>query len=264
MSSHEVSVPAQTELTALARRVGHEFSCLPLLQQALTHRSFCADHNERLEFLGDSVLNLAITSLLYARLPSATEGELSRIRANLVKQDSLHRIALRLDLAAGLRLGEGERRSGGAQRPSILADAFEAVLGAIYLDSSYLHAEAIVHHLFADIEISTHMAAMGKDPKTALQEWLQGRRMHVPDYTVSEITGEAHQQTFFVDCRVDALQQVQRGSGSSRRAAEQDAAARMLAHLQQSLAQGGEAAHAIVKITRKTTRHARHKPSSQP
>lgn len=222
----------QQALLSLCQRIGHGFSDLGLLERALTHRSFSADHNERLEFLGDSVLNLAITSLLYARFAQAPEGELSRMRANLVKQDSLHRMALSLQLADHLRLGEGELRSGGLKRPSILADALEAVIGAVYLDAGYPVAEQVVHCLFASIDLAAHHT-VSKDPKTALQEWLQARKMPVPHYQLSHVEGAAHEQTFFVDCVVDSLQSSLRGCGGSRRAAEQDAAGKMLAMLAQ-------------------------------
>lgn len=216
----------------LARQLGYVFTQPALLQQALTHRSFSADHNERLEFLGDSVLSLAISSLLYERLPQAPEGDLSRIRANLVRQDSLHRIALKLDVSSALRLGEGELRSGGLNRPSILADALEAVLGAVYLDAGYAVAEALVHRLFADVDIQGYAQVSGKDAKTALQEWLQARKYAVPQYQVTDVGGQAHQQTFWVMCEVAALGIRQSGSGGSRRAAEQDAAGKVLAQLQ--------------------------------
>ncbi len=238
--------PASSQpLDQLAQRIGHAFANPALLQRALTHRSFSADHNERLEFLGDSVLGLAISSLLYSRLEQAPEGDLSRIRANLVKQDSLHRIALKLDLAASLRLGEGELRSGGLKRPSILADAFEAVVGAVYLDAGFAPAQALVHRLFADVDINSSMSAAGKDPKTALQEWLQGRKMALPSYQVADIEGAAHQQTFVVDCLIEALQLRERGSGPSRRAAEQDAASKMLQRLQQAYPQGKPVARTL-------------------
>ena len=238
--------PASSQpLVQLAQRIGHAFANPALLQRALTHRSFSADHNERLEFLGDSVLGLAISSLLYSRLEQAPEGDLSRIRANLVKQDSLHRIALKLDLAASLRLGEGELRSGGLKRPSILADAFEAVVGAVYLDAGFVPAQALVHRLFADVDINSSMSAAGKDPKTALQEWLQGRKMALPSYQVADIEGAAHQQTFVVDCLIEALQLRERGSGPSRRAAEQDAASKMLQRLQQAYPQGKPVARTL-------------------
>ena len=216
----------------LATRLGHTFADAGLLQRALTHRSFSADHNERLEFLGDSVLSLAVSSLLYARLQKASEGELSRIRANLVKQESLYQIALKLDLASAIRLGEGELRSGGLSRPSILADALEAVLGAVYLDAGYQTAEALIHRLFAEVDISATASAVGKDAKTALQEWLQARKKPVPLYQVTGTTGAAHAQTFHVQCKVDSFNAATMGDGASRRAAEQAAAESMLNQLQ--------------------------------
>lgn len=161
-------------LNALQLRLQHQFAEPALLQRAVTHRSFSADNNERLEFLGDSVLNLAISSLLYQRLSSMPEGDLSRVRANLVKEGTLHQIALRLQLPDLLRLGEGESKSGGKQRPSILADAVEALIGAVYLDAGYAAGEKVVHHLFEGVDINPHMRAAEKDAKTALQEWLQG------------------------------------------------------------------------------------------
>jgi ribonuclease-3 len=176
-------------LLALQKRLQHEFSDPQLLVQALTHRSFSADHNERLEFLGDSVLNLAVAHLLYEGLSTLPEGDLSRVRANLVKQDTLHGLALSLGLAEALRLGEGEMRSGGQRRPSILADALEAVLGAVYLDAGYGVAQALVRRLFDGVEIKATMQAAAKDPKTGLQEWLQARKMRLPAYRVVETQG---------------------------------------------------------------------------
>ena len=201
------------------------------MQRAVTHRSFSADHNERLEFLGDSVLSLAVSTMLYQRLRDLPEGDLSRMRANLVKQDSLHRIAIRLKLSDVLRLGEGESKSGGKLRPSILADALEAVIGAVYLDAGYEAAEALVHRLFEGVELSPRLQEAAKDAKTALQEWLQGRKMKLPQYRVADTTGAAHSQVFHVECEIAELALVQRGSGASRRAAEQAAAAAMLAQL---------------------------------
>ena len=216
---------------ALQERLQHRFSDPSLLQRAVTHRSFSADHNERLEFLGDSVLNLAVSSLLFRQLRTLPEGELSRVRAHLVKQDSLHGIALRLQLSEVLRLGEGESKSGGKLRPSILADALEAIIGAVYLDAGYERAEALVHRLFEGVELSPRLQEAAKDAKTALQEWLQGRKMKLPQYRVAETTGAAHNQVFHVECEIAELRQLQRGSGASRRAAEQAAAAAMLAQL---------------------------------
>ena len=215
-------------LLALQARLQHQFSDRQLLARALTHRSFSADHNERLEFLGDSVLNLAVSALLYERLDALPEGDLSRVRANLVKQEPLHQLAVALGLPELIRLGEGEMRSGGSRRPSILADALEAVIGAVYLDAGYAAAEALVRRLFNDVEINPNMAATAKDPKTELQEWLQGRKMKLPVYRVAATLGAAHKQTFDVECEIPELDVVERGIGASRRAGEQAAAAAML------------------------------------
>ena len=215
-------------LTALQQRLQHQFSNISLLSRALTHRSFSADHYERLEFLGDSVLGLAISDLLYTRLGSLPEGDLSRVRANLVRQETLHELALKLGLPDVLKLGEGEMRSGGPKRASILADALEAIIGAVYLDAGFNTAQALVHRLFEAVEINPHMQAIGKDAKTELQEWLQGRKMKVPVYTVVGTTGAAHKQSFDVECEVLELRLSERGIGESRRAGEQAAAAAML------------------------------------
>lgn len=222
-------------LAALQDRLQHRFQDPKLLARALTHRSFSAEHNERLEFLGDSVLNLAVAALLYQRLKDQPEGDLSRVRANLVKQDTLHNLAVGLGLPGMLRLGEGEARSGGHKRPSILADALEAVIGGVYLDAGYPAAEALVHRLFAQVEIKPQMQAAAKDPKTELQELLQGRKMKLPVYRVVGTLGAAHKQTFDVECEVAELGQVERGIGASRRAGEQAAAAAMLLVLKQKL-----------------------------
>jgi len=216
------------QLIALQARLQHRFSDPQLLARALTHRSFSADHNERLEFLGDSVLNLAVAALLYDRLRALPEGDLSRVRANLVKQETLHQLAVGLGLPEVIRLGEGEMRSGGSRRPSILADALEALIGAVHLDAGYGAAEALVRRLFQDVEINPNMAATAKDPKTELQEWLQGRKMKLPIYRVAGTLGAAHKQTFDVECEITELGAVERGIGASRRAGEQAAAAAML------------------------------------
>ncbi len=218
-------------LSALQIRLGHAFRDRALLQQATTHRSFGIDHNERLEFLGDSVLNLAVAHLLYTQLSQLPEGDLSRVRANLVKQDTLHELAVRIGLPEVIRLGEGELRSGGRKRPSILADALEAVIGAVYLDGGYSAAQALVERLFKNVDIQPQMQAAAKDPKTELQEWLQARKLALPQYTVMATTGAAHRQTFEVACEVRELRQSQRGLGASRRAAEQAAAAALLDNL---------------------------------
>ena len=219
-------------LVSLQQRLQHAFSNPALLTRALTHRSASSDHNERLEFLGDSVLNLAVSSLLYERLASQSEGDLSRVRANMVKQDTLHGLAVELGLPQVLRVGEGEARSGGKTRPSMLADALEAVIGAVYLDAGFQTATELVRRLFEGVEISPQMQAAARDAKTALQEWLQGRRMKLPDYRVVDTTGAAHRQSFEVECSIGELALAARGSGDSRRAAEQSAAAAVLAQLQ--------------------------------
>jgi len=218
---------------ALQARLQHRFANTSLLSLALTHRSFGNPHNERLEFLGDSVLNLAVSGMLYEALQHQPEGDLSRVRANLVKQDTLHKLAMDLGLAGMVRLGEGEMRSGGQHRPSILADALEAVIGAVFLDAGYDKAQALVMRLFENIELSPTMTAAAKDPKTELQEWLQARRWQLPVYRVVGTTGAAHQQTFDVECEVTELKQSQRGIGSSRRSGEQAAALAMLQWLKE-------------------------------
>lgn len=218
-------------LAALQARLQHVFADQRLLQMALTHRSFSSDHNERLEFLGDSVLNLAVSHLLYRRLSTLPEGDLSRVRANLVKQDTLHQLAVKLALPPLLRLGEGEAKSGGPNRPSILADALEAVIGAVYLDAGYAAAQDLVHRLYEAVEINPRMDAASKDPKTELQEWLQGHKMKLPVYRVAGTLGAAHKQTFDVECEVPEMGLSERGIGGSRRAGEQAAAAAMLIRL---------------------------------
>ena len=219
------------KLIALQRRLEHDFANPQLLTQALTHRSFSSDHNERIEFLGDSVLNLAVAGLLYERLQELPEGDLSRARANLVKQETLHHIAVSLGLPDLLRLGEGELKSGGQKRPSILADALEAVIGAVFLDAGYESAATLVRRLFKDVQINSQMQAIGKDPKTELQEWLQGRKMNLPIYRVVGTQGAAHQQTFDVECEIIEYRRAERGIGASRRSGEQAAAVAMLAYL---------------------------------
>ena len=218
-------------LLALHHRLQHRFTDSQLLLRSVTHRSFSSDHNERLEFLGDAVLNLAVAALLYQRLREAPEGDRSRVRANLVKQDTLHVLSVSLGLPEVLRLGEGESRSGGQQRPSILADALEAVIGAVYLDAGYEAAQALVQRLYEAVEINPQMQAIGKDPKTELQEWLQGRKMKLPQYRVVGTLGAAHKQSFDVECEIEELGLIERGIGGSRRSGEQAAAAAMLLRL---------------------------------
>ena len=224
---------------ALQRRIGHRFADAGLLTRALTHRSFGADHNERLEFLGDAVLSLVISSLLYERFAGSDEGDLTRVRAHLVREESLHRVALQLALPEVLRLGDGEARGGGAQRASILADALEALIGATFLDGGFDAARTVVTGLFGEIIATTDVANWSKDAKTELQEWLQARRLPVPTYRISATRGQAHAQTFEVECVVPALNLVEGGVGRSRRVAEQEAARRMLDALKVSDKPGG-------------------------
>jgi ribonuclease III len=257
----------------LERKLGHHFGEPALLTQALTHRSFAAVHNERLEFLGDSILNCAVAMLIYERFPGMPEGELSRLRANLVNQAVLAEMAADLEIGPMLRLGEGEQKTGGATRPSILADAVEALLGAVYLDAGFTAAHAVVRALYENRFEDHSQTAPAKDAKTALQEWLQARRLALPQYTVTQIAGAAHKQTFQVRCVVGTEETAQSGvngradrgaadavtnrkttaragkgaaaptsiyasavgEGASRRAAEQRAAEQVLATLQQTL-----------------------------
>lgn len=219
---------------ALQSRLGHRFADARLLQRALTHRSFGADHNERLEFLGDAVLNLAVSSLLFERFSGSDEGDLTRVRAHLVREDSLHRAALGLGLPEVLRLSDGEARAGGAQRPSMLADAVEALIGAVYLDGGFDPATQLVRQLFGELIDSTEADSWAKDAKTELQEWLQGRKLAVPAYRIVATRGQAHAQTFEVECAVPSLGLAELGEGRSRRVAEQEAARRMLVKLKAS------------------------------
>jgi ribonuclease-3 len=220
------------QLASLQQRLGYRFQQPELLTRALTHRSFGADHNERLEFLGDAVLSLAVSSLLYERFAGSDEGDLTRIRAHLVREDSLHRLALGLNLPPVLRMSDGEAKGGGAQRPSILADAMEALIGATFVDGGYEAALALVARLLSDVIAGAASSDnWAKDAKTALQEWLQARKLPVPGYRIAETRGQAHAQTFEVECAVPSLNLVSRGEGRSRRVAEQDAARRMLDEL---------------------------------
>ena len=229
----------ENRLDALQRRIGYRFTDARLLTRALTHRSFGADHNERLEFLGDAVLSLAVSGLLFERFAGSDEGDLTRVRAHLVREDSLHRVAVLLGLPEVLNLGEGEARGGGAQRASILADALEAVLGATFLDGGFDAASELVKGLFGEVIQTTDVASWSKDAKTELQEWLQARRLPVPTYRISATRGQAHAQTFEVECLVPALNLTESGEGRSRRVAEQEAARRMLEALKASDRPGG-------------------------
>jgi ribonuclease-3 len=219
---------------ALQQRLDYRFRRPDLLLRALTHRSFGAEHNERLEFLGDAVLNLAVSRLLFDRFGGSDEGDLTRVRAHLVREDSLHRLALAMRLPEVLRLSEGEARGGGAQRASILADAMEAVIGAVYLDGGAEAAHGLVSRLFGEVIAGTGVDNWRKDAKTELQEWLQARKHAVPVYRIVATRGQAHAQTFEVEASVPALERSARGEGKSRRAAEQEAAQALLDQLQRT------------------------------
>ncbi len=208
----------------LQQRLGYRFGDPALLLQALTHRSQGQPNNERLEFLGDSILNCVIAALLYRAFNDSDEGDLSRVRANLVKQQSLYEVAGRLELGPYLRLGEGEAKSGGFRRPSILADCVEALFGAVYLDGGFDAAHAVIGALYAPVLKTVDPRTLGKDAKTLLQEYLQGRRMPLPIYSVVATHGAAHNQTFEVECGIPKLGITVLGGGGSRRAAEQAAA----------------------------------------
>jgi ribonuclease-3 len=218
-------------LDRLQRRLGHVFANPALLEQALTHRSFGQPHNERLEFLGDSVLDCVMSIMLFERFPALREGDLSRLRSSMVCQDALARVALDLDLGPCLRLGEGELRSGGRGRPSILADALEAVIAAIFLDAGFESARLVLERLHGTLLAGIDPDVPDKDPKTALQEWLQGRKIALPTYVLTQVLGEAHAQEFEVRCEVPKFAVHATGRGANRRAAEQQAAGLALAQL---------------------------------
>lgn len=215
-------------LSTLEKCIDYSFRNKSLLEQALTHRSHSSKHNERLEFLGDSVLNCAIASVLYDRFSRIDEGDLSRLRANLVKQQSLADIAQGLELSRFLRLGEGELKSGGFRRPSILADTLEAIFGAIYMDAGFDAASKAIARLYKPVLETVDPKTLGKDAKTLLQEYLQGRKIALPVYTVVATHGAAHSQEFEVECAIPKLEVQVVGIGGSRRAAEQAAAKQAL------------------------------------
>jgi ribonuclease-3 len=219
----------------LQNRLGHVFKDAALLQQALTHRSHSSLHNERLEFLGDSILNCVVASLLFERFSKIDEGDLSRLRANLVKQQSLYEIAQRLELSQFLRLGEGELKSGGFRRPSILADTLEALFGAIFLDAGFDVARDVIRSLYIPILETVDPKTLGKDAKTLLQEYLQGKKIALPQYNVVATHGAAHNQQFEIECLVPKLDIQVFGTGGSRRAGEQAAAKLALEAVQNAL-----------------------------
>jgi ribonuclease III len=222
-------------LQLLQTRLGYTFQDAGLLQQALTHRSHSSVHNERLEFLGDSILNCVVASILYERFNTLDEGDLSRLRANLVKQQSLYEIAQKLELSQFLRLGEGELKSGGFRRPSILADTLEALLGAIFLDAGFNAARDAIRSFYIPILETVDPRTLGKDAKTLLQEFLQSKKISLPTYNVVATHGAAHSQEFEIECLVPKLGIQVFGRGGSRRAGEQAAARLALEAAEQAL-----------------------------
>ena len=222
----------RTPLQRLEQRLGYQFQQPELLQQAMPHRSSGHQNNERLEFLGDSILGFVVSHLLYAHYPEASEGDLSRLRARLVRGESLAEIAKELELGDALVLGQGELKSGGFRRASILADAMEAIIGAIYLDSGLNSCEQWLKKLFEPLIVLLPPLAQLKDPKTRLQEWLQARKHPLPEYQLVKVDGEGHKQYFTIACVVSALGLTTQGAGSSRRKAEQEAATRAIEQME--------------------------------
>lgn len=218
----------------LLKKLEYSFNDLSLLEEALTHRSYAAKNNERLEFLGDGILNFVIADELFKLYPDVQEGDLSRLRANLVNKDSLAKIAGQLELGEVVRLGSGELKSGGFRRPSILADAVESILGAVYCDAGFESCRKLIIRLYTDrLAVSIDLQSL-KDAKTQLQELLQSRHYSLPDYKVSDITGHAHAQVFHVKCSIEKMKIEVSGEGKSRRKAEQIAAARAIVQVEQS------------------------------
>jgi ribonuclease-3 len=211
-------------ISKLTERLGYQFKKPGLLEQALTHRSFAPNNNERLEFLGDSALNFIVAHQLFQRFSKLPEGDLSRLRAQLVKESTLSEIALALELGDALKLGEGELKSAGWRRPSILADALEAIIGAVYLDGGFTSVESLILKLYQEKLENIDPKLIDKDPKSQLQEYLQGKKIDLPDYKVVSIKGEAHAQIFKIECVIEKFAISTLGEGTSRRIAEQQAA----------------------------------------
>lgn len=218
-------------LDRLQKKIDYQFADLGLLKQALTHRSAAKIHNERLEFLGDGILNLTIAEALYHQFPKCNEGELSRMRATLVREPTLAELARQFELGEYMALGSGELKSGGFRRESILADAVEAIIGAMSLDSNLPAAMQVVRQWYQPLLVQIKPGENQKDPKTRLQEYLQGKRLPLPTYDVTDIKGEAHCQTFTVECKVSNFDRTFTASGASRRKAEQAAAEKILKEL---------------------------------
>jgi ribonuclease-3 len=239
VAKSDMTPRAPLDIKLLQERLGYTFQKPDLLMQALTHRSHSKKNNERLEFLGDSVLNCTVAEMLYERYGDLDEGDLSRVRANLVKQQALYEIAQALQLSDCLRLGEGELKSGGFKRPSILADSFEAIVGAIFLDSGFESSKKVLRKWYSQILEHVDPRTLGKDDKTLLQEYLQSHQLPLPIYTVVATTGVAHNQQFEVECSIPSLKVTLNGKGASRRAAEQAAAKLSLDAAQKIVSQSG-------------------------
>ncbi len=221
--------------TWLKKSLDYEFKNVQLLEQALTHRSAHGMNNERLEYLGDAVLDFVISEAVYRQRPDATEGVLSRLRSSLVKDSTLAELATDLDVGDYLILGPGEKKSGGHRRASILADALEAIFGAVYLDSGFDQAQRVIHNAFAGRLVEIPDSAERRDPKTRLQELVQSRKIALPNYRVEKVEGKAHQQTFNVRCTIVELDASTTGQGTTRRDAEQESAVHMLALIEQAI-----------------------------
>lgn len=228
MNSSLIEWSERQEIKQLQRKLGYAFKQIELLKQALTHRSASSGHNERLEFLGDSILSFVIANDLYHRFPKVDEGDMSRMRATLVRGNTLAELAREFDLGECLRLGPGELKSGGFRRESILADTIEALIGSIFLDSDIQTTERIVLAWYDTRLIEISPGDKQKDPKTRLQEYLQGRHLPLPSYLVVQVRGEAHDQEFTIHCQVSGIKESVEGVGSSRRKAEQAAAEQAL------------------------------------
>ncbi|HGJ5884523.1 ribonuclease III [Arsenophonus sp.] len=228
MNSSLIEWSERQEIKQLQRKLGYTFKQIELLKQALTHRSASSSHNERLEFLGDSILSFVIANDLYHRFPKVDEGDMSRMRATLVRGNTLAELAREFDLGECLRLGPGELKSGGFRRESILADTIEALIGSIFLDSDIQTTEQIVLAWYDTRLIEISPGDKQKDPKTRLQEYLQGRHLPLPSYLVVQVRGEAHDQEFTIHCQVSGINESVEGVGSSRRKAEQAAAEQAL------------------------------------
>lgn len=224
IKNKQAKIKKERNYTVLSQKLGYTFKQTDLLQEALTHRSLGFPNNERFEFLGDSVLNCAVSTLLFKHFPSSPEGDLTRLRANFVNQQALHQLASTLGIGELILLGEGERKSGGHCRPSILANAVEAIIGAIYLESGFTAVEQVVAALYEPLIRQSGPDISGKDPKTLLQEYLQSRKMALPEYSVLSAQGDPHAQVFQVECVIPRFDIRTRGEGTSRRRAEQEAA----------------------------------------